>query len=68
MVFVQFPPSNVVDTPIIQLRDFAKTDTLLPAGGSQTMSFDILGKDISVWDVTMQNWVVPGGSEEGYLF
>ncbi|PSR90781.1 beta glucosidase [Coniella lustricola] len=55
--YVQFPDSDF-DTPIIQLRDFEKTDTLAP-GESQTLTLSFTRKDVSVWDVVEQNWVVP---------
>lgn len=66
MVFVQFPADSAVDTPIIQLRDFEKSDTLAP-GGSQALTFEITRKDVSVWDVVSQNWVVPSLTGS-YLF
>ncbi|RWA03474.1 hypothetical protein EKO27_g11631, partial [Xylaria grammica] len=46
------------DTPVIQLRDFAKSDTLAP-GESATLQLQLTRKDISVWDTTAQNWIVP---------
>jgi len=66
MAFVQFPSNSGVDTPIIQLRDFGKTDTLV-SGGSQVLTFGISRKDVSVWDVEIQNWVVPSLTGS-YLF
>ncbi|KAF2659263.1 glycoside hydrolase family 3 protein [Lophiostoma macrostomum CBS 122681] len=57
-LYVQYPTGIDVDTPIIQLRDFAKTAEL--AGGeSQTLEVRVTRKDVSVWDVGRQNWVVP---------
>lgn len=55
--YVQYPDSSY-DTPIIQLRDFEKTDTLA-VGESQTLELTFTRKDVSVWDVVEQNWVVP---------
>lgn len=66
MAFVQFPTNSGVDTPIIQLRDFAKTDALAP-GASQVLTFEISRKDVSVWDVVGQNWAVPSLTGS-YLF
>ncbi|KAF2132296.1 glycoside hydrolase family 3 protein [Dothidotthia symphoricarpi CBS 119687] len=57
-LYVQFPSAQTVDTPIIQLRDFEKTSVLEP-GASQTLSLRVTRKDLSVWDTTSQNWVVP---------
>jgi hypothetical protein len=57
-LYVQFPADIAIDTPIIQLRDFAKTATL-GAGESETLQLRVTRKDLSVWDVVSQNWVVP---------
>ena len=56
-LYLQYPNSTSYDTPIIQLRDFAKTDTL-EAGASQTLQMSLTRKDVSVWDVVSQNWIV----------
>ncbi|CAN9184440.1 unnamed protein product [Alternaria alternata] len=57
-LYVQFPSEVTIDTPVIQLRDFEKTREL-EAGASQTLSMRVTRKDLSVWDVVSQNWVVP---------
>ncbi|KAL9088309.1 MAG: hypothetical protein Q9165_006234 [Trypethelium subeluteriae] len=57
-LYLQYPNSTSYDTPIIQLRDFEKTDTLSP-GASQTVQLNLTRKDVSVWDVVSQNWIVP---------
>ncbi|KAF2476239.1 beta-glucosidase-like protein [Lindgomyces ingoldianus] len=57
-LYVQFPVGISFDTPIIQLRDFAKTITLAP-GQSQTLQMRVTRKDLSVWDVVQQNWIIP---------
>lgn len=64
--YVQFPDDSGYDTPIIQLRDFAKTDELA-VGASQTVTVEFTRKDVSVWDVVKQNWVVPV-VDGGYKF
>jgi beta-glucosidase len=56
-LYVQFPASNF-DTPILQLRDFEKTSELAP-GASQTLSLRVTRKDLSVWDVVSQDWIIP---------
>ncbi|EAT91758.2 hypothetical protein SNOG_00263 [Parastagonospora nodorum SN15] len=56
-LYVQFPTSNF-DTPIIQLRDFEKSDELAP-GATQTLSLRVTRKDLSVWDVVSQDWIIP---------
>lgn len=60
-LYVQFPNEISYDTPIIQLRDFDKTDTLA-AGASQQLTMRVTRKDLSVWDVVDQNWIVPNPS------
>ncbi|KAH6688995.1 glycosyl hydrolase family 3 N terminal domain-containing protein [Plectosphaerella plurivora] len=58
-LYVQFPSDSAVpDTPIIQLRDFEKTAELAP-GQSTVVTLEVTRKDLSVWDTTVQNWVVP---------
>ncbi|KAK5661542.1 hypothetical protein OQA88_11446 [Cercophora sp. LCS_1] len=56
--YVQFPEGIQWDTPVVQLRDFEKTDVLAP-GQEQTVKLRLTRKDLSVWDVRAQNWVVP---------
>ena len=57
-VYVQFPQGIAVDTPVVQLRDFEKTNTLQP-GASQTLNLRVTRKDLSVWDTGSQNWIIP---------
>jgi len=57
-LYVSFPSGISYDTPVKQLRDFAKTDTLAP-GDSQVLEMSVTRKDLSVWDVVSQNWVIP---------
>ncbi|KAF7897295.1 hypothetical protein EAF00_005523 [Botryotinia globosa] len=66
-LYVQHPSDSTYDTPIIQLRNYAKTDTLAP-GGKQVVSLAATRKDISVWDVTKQNWVIPISTTKPFLF
>ncbi|KAF2643411.1 beta-glucosidase 2 precursor [Massarina eburnea CBS 473.64] len=60
-LYLQYPTGIAFDTPIIQLRDFAKTDELA-AGKTQTVKMRLTRKDMSVWDVVKQNWIVPNVS------
>lgn len=57
--YVQFPSDAGVDTPVIQLRDFAKTGDVVAPGESATLELTLTRKDLSVWDTVTQNWVVP---------
>ena len=56
--YLQFPEGIPYDTPLIQLRDFEKTAELAP-GESETVELRLTRKDVSVWDVEIQDWVVP---------
>ncbi|TDZ68439.1 putative beta-glucosidase F [Colletotrichum trifolii] len=58
--YIQFPDGGP-ETPVIQLRDFAKTKNLAP-GESTTVQLELTRRDVSVWDVVSQNWVVPNPS------
>ncbi|KAL2119336.1 hypothetical protein VTJ04DRAFT_6296 [Mycothermus thermophilus] len=57
-LYLQFPEGIEYDTPVLQLRDFEKTKELQP-GESQELKLTLTRKDVSVWDVRRQNWVVP---------
>ncbi|KAJ6547711.1 putative beta-glucosidase [Mycena capillaripes] len=48
------------DEPPYLLRGFDKLD--LAPGQSQTATFELTRKDLSVWDVSHQRWKVPAGS------
>lgn len=67
MVFVEYPSDNPWDTPIIQLRAFEKTDTLA-VGASQTLTLTLTRKDLSVWDVISQNWILPVSATKPFVF
>lgn len=57
-LYLTFPEGIPYDTPTIQLRDFEKTAELAP-GESETVELTLTRKDVSVWDVELQDWVVP---------
>jgi beta-glucosidase len=59
-LYVQHPNETEWDTPRIQLRDFHKT-AILQAGASEMLTLNVTRKDVSVWDVVRQDWIVPGG-------
>ncbi|KAL3428422.1 beta-glucosidase F [Phlyctema vagabunda] len=67
MAFVQYPTDSQWDTPIIQLRAFEKTATLAP-GASESVTLEITRKDLSIWDVVSQDWVIPVSSSSPFLF
>ncbi|KAI1163794.1 glycoside hydrolase family 3 protein [Nemania serpens] len=62
-LYVGFPAS--ANTPPKQLRGFQKT--LLDAGAKASVSFSLLRRDLSVWDSSRQNWVVPAGDFTLYV-
>lgn len=62
--YLEFPPNTGFDTPIRQLRGFKKVQ--IAAGASTTVTFSITRKDLSVWDVVRQNWVIPQSGTGGY--
>ncbi|KAK0728134.1 glycosyl hydrolase family 3 N terminal domain-containing protein [Lasiosphaeria miniovina] len=64
--YLQYPAGIPYDTPVVQLRDFAKTDALAP-GEAATVTLQLTRKDVSVWDVEAQNWVVPGVGGKRYI-
>lgn len=45
--------------PVHNLRGFAKP--FLKAGESQDVYFDLRNKDLTVWSVEKQGWVIPSG-------
>ncbi|KKK23066.1 beta-glucosidase F [Aspergillus ochraceoroseus] len=64
-LYVELPDSSRslgLDTPSRQLRQFEKTDTLQP-GESQTVTLQVTRKDVSVWDVVVQDWKAPVAGE-----
>lgn len=58
-LYVTFPDSTPEGTPPYQLRGFDKI--ALEAGETQTVSFELMRRDISYWDVVAQDWVIPSG-------
>lgn len=57
-LYIGLPPSSP-PAPPKQLRGFTKLS--LAPGASGTATFNLRRKDLSYWDVGMQNWVVPAG-------
>jgi beta-glucosidase len=58
-LYVTLPSSAPAGTPPRQLRGFDKI--ALKAGQSQTVSFALMRRDLSYWDVGRQEWVIPAG-------
>ena len=57
-LYVELPSSLGLETPRLQLRQFEKTKILEP-GQSETVKLDATRRDLSVWDVTVQDWKAP---------
>ncbi|KAK8118124.1 uncharacterized protein PG998_006405 [Apiospora kogelbergensis] len=58
-LYVHFPDSTPAGTPPQQLRGFDKV--LLQKGEKTTVSFELMRRDISYWDIVSQGWVIPAG-------
>jgi len=52
-------PSSAPSTPPKQLRGFEKV--YLDVGKSKIVTFPLMRRDLSYWDVIVQEWVVPSG-------
>ncbi|KAH9889678.1 glycoside hydrolase family 3 protein [Xylariomycetidae sp. FL2044] len=57
-LYVGFPEAAAA--PPRQLRGFAKV--ALEPGVEENVSFELRRRDLSVWDTSLQNWVVPAGT------
>ncbi|KIK64152.1 glycoside hydrolase family 3 protein [Collybiopsis luxurians FD-317 M1] len=62
-LYLGFPTS--AGEPSKVLRGF--DDIFLAAGASQTVSMTISQKEMSIWDVVQQEWVVPSGTFDVYI-
>ncbi|KAE8147311.1 putative beta-glucosidase F [Aspergillus avenaceus] len=61
-LYVELPGSLGLDTPSRQLRQFEKTRILKP-GESEVLTLEVTRKDLSVWDVVVQDWKAPVNGE-----
>lgn len=59
-LYLTFPDSAPEGTPPKQLRGFEKV--YLEAGASSSVSFSLMRRDLSYWDIISQDWVVPSGA------
>lgn len=68
-LYIEFPSDPNCDTYIFtppkQLRGFEKIQ--IESGSSGTVSFDILRRDISVWHVEKQSWIIQNGIYKLYV-
>lgn len=58
-LYVSFPDSAPEGTPLRQLRGFEKVP--LAPGEAKTVSFDLMRRDLSYWNVVEQDWIIPRG-------
>ncbi|BGP04927.1 hypothetical protein JCM10049v2_000729 [Rhodotorula toruloides] len=58
-LYLTFPDSTPNKMPVHNLRGFAKP--YLKAGESQDVYFDLRNKDLTVWSVEKQGWIIPSG-------
>ncbi|EMD88183.1 glycoside hydrolase family 3 protein [Bipolaris maydis ATCC 48331] len=58
-LYVGLPSSAPAGTPVRQLRGFEKV--YLEKGETQSVSFELMRRDLSYWDVVSQQWVIPEG-------
>ncbi|CUM55871.1 uncharacterized protein AC631_05369 [Debaryomyces fabryi] len=64
-LYVGIPSTDKFPNAPVQLRGFDKLS--LNAKESGTVEFDITRKDLSVWDVMTQSWIVQHGSYNLYV-
>lgn len=64
-LYLEFPQGIAFETPILQLKGFIKVE--LRPGEKKVVTMELLRKDISVWDVVRQQWVIPQGGKTGYI-
>lgn len=64
-LYLEFPKGIDFETPVRQLKGFSKVE--LGPGENKVVIMELLRKDISVWDVVRQQWVIPQGGKTGYI-
>lgn len=64
-LYVEFPKGIKYDVPPRQLRGFEKP--YLNVGASMKITFTLRRRDLAVWDVTEQSWIVPRGTYKFWI-
>ncbi|KAI5236669.1 hypothetical protein E4T42_09396 [Aureobasidium subglaciale] len=59
-LYISLPSSAPAGTPIRQLRGFSKM--YLEPGQEEIVTFELMRRDLSYWDVVSQQWLIPSGS------
>lgn len=62
-LYISFPAA--ADEPVRQLRGFEKI--MIQPGESQTVTFELKRRDLSVWDVSAQSWKIESGEYVMYV-
>ncbi|KAF8476248.1 putative beta-glucosidase F [Kalaharituber pfeilii] len=63
-LYLEYPKGIEYETPIRQLRGFDKVE--LQPGEMRMVTFELTRKDVSVWDVVRQQWIIPQDGKNGY--
>lgn len=58
-LYVTFPDSTPAGTPPKQLRGFDKIN--LQPGETRKVTFELMRRDLSYWDIVSQQWLIPKG-------
>lgn len=58
-LYISFPDSTPEGTPVRQLRGFEKV--FLRVRDASVVKFNLMRRDLSYWDTTKQDWIIPGG-------
>lgn len=58
-LYVTFPDSTPAGTPPYQLRGFDKV--FLEVNETKAVTFELMRRDISFWDIITQEWLIPSG-------
>jgi beta-glucosidase len=58
-LYITLPDSAPAGTPPKQLRGFEKVQ--LEPGASTTVTFPLMRRDLSYWDIISQDWIIPTG-------
>ncbi|PNS21539.1 Beta-glucosidase 1 [Sphaceloma murrayae] len=59
-LYLGFPSSTPAGTPPKQLRGFEKV--YLEPGVSEVVTFNLMRRDLSYWDIISQQWLIPTGT------
>lgn len=63
-LYIEFP-GTIVPSPPKNLRGFDKI--FLPPGKSGKVEFNVLRRDLSIWDTESQQWIIQTGTYKIYL-